>query len=748
MTEPGAREGMVTVACGAAVLVAMLAFLPVVNGAAWWFESALLVIVSLAVAAGGRRVGLPAAAAALVGVTTLPILGALIASATSAAAAASPAAAANAVIDLLTAAFRQIYVDSVPAADTQELALLMAGGAAVVALAADFVTVGLRAPVAGVLVVVAVAIVPGKAFGTGTNGLLLAAVGVAALAVVAADRRRRGRAPRIVGLATGGAVAVVIALLIQVVLPVPSSSQAAIAGAPVIDGGANPLLRLGQDLRRGTTTRVLSYTSGDGAAVYLRLAVLEDFEGDTWAPNPADGRRLGFGPAPSAAGLSFSVTQRTTSTVITPASPAAIGDRLPLPYPAVQVQGAGGDFRWESRGLTLARSGDATAIGDYTVTSAVVNAAPDALRAASVSPPSGDSASLELPPRVPAIIRTTAEAWTRAASTPYDEALAIQNRLRNGSFSYDEDTPAAQGYDGDGLGVIAEFLKVKAGYCIHFASTMAVMARLSGIPSRIVVGYQPGTTQSGTSARQVSSDDLHAWPELYFDGIGWVRFEPTPGRGAVPTYAPVPTGSVATPSTPTTKASAAAVPTPTPTTSAAAAAARDRASGGTLVGVLRGIGLVLAIAVLLAVPGLLRVSLRRRRLRRLDRDGAPGAWRELLDTVTDLGLPAAWGRSPREMEAVLAGSIGSSRATRAALDRLRAAYERQAYSRGTMPVSADDLLRVLEALHAHAGRTRRLLAAVAPRSLLGTVIPSRLAFRWSPPGSDRGSRAVRLGADR
>ena len=116
------------------------------------------------------------------------------------------------------------------------------------------------------------------------------------------------------------------------------------------------------------------------------------------------------------------------------------------------------------------------------MTSAVPSATAAQLRAASVTPPAGDEESTELPDGVPAVIRRTADRWTRDAATPYDQALAIQNALANGSFSYDEQTPAEQGYDGDGLGVIATFLRVKAGYCIHYASTMAVMARLEGIP--------------------------------------------------------------------------------------------------------------------------------------------------------------------------------------------------------------------------------------------------------------------------
>lgn len=725
-------DGALTAAVGVAVLVALLAFLPVVAGALWWFDSVLLIAVALTVTAAGRRIGLPAAAASIVGLTTVPVSAALIASAWTLGGSRTPSAAANAVIDAFTVAFRQIYLDSVPAQGTRELALLIACGAACVAVLADFVAVGLRAPIAGMLVVIAVAIVPGKAFATGTNGLLLVAVAAGALAVIAADRRRRGRSPRLGGLAAAGSVAIVVTLLVQVVLPAPYASQAQAAGAPLIDAGANPLLRLGQDLRRGADTPVLSYVTRGAQPVYLRLAVLEDFTGQEWAPNPADGRSLGFGSAPPAPGASPQEDARTATTTITPASPTAIGDRLPVPYPALSVLGAGGDFRWEQRGLTLARGGGGE-IGTYTVTSAATTPSAAELRAASVTAPAGDEASLSLPANVPAVIRRTADRWTASASTPYDQALAIQNSLRNGSFSYDEETPAEQGYDGDGLGVIATFLRVKAGYCIHFASTMAVMARVQGIPARIAVGYQPGETRAGSAERRVSSDDLHAWPELYFDGIGWVRFEPTPGRGAVPAYAPLPSAAVT--STPTTAPSSAAAATPEPTSSAAGAADDGVDPAAVIGATLRVAGTGLGIALVLALPALLRIGRRRRRLSRLDRDGPAGAWRELLDTVVDLGLPSTRGLSPRAVEELLAGHTGTSSSDRAALARLRRAYERQAYSPDSATADPADVRAVLGALHEQAGRGSRLVALLAPRSLVGMIAAPRLAFRWSPPGS-------------
>ncbi|MFD1721070.1 transglutaminaseTgpA domain-containing protein, partial [Amnibacterium endophyticum] len=608
------RAGAVTAASGAALMLAMLSFAPVVQGSLWWWRSLLLVVVVLAVAALARRAGLTTAAVAMLATAAVLPVATLLTLGPATVLDLGARGSASALLDVSAQGFRQIALDSVPAQGTPELALVMGVGAALVAIVVDAVAVGLGAPIAGMLVVLAVAIVPGKAFATGTNGWVLLAVAASALLVVAADRRRRGAPPRIRGLAAGGAIAVVLTLVAQVVLPAPQASIAAGPAAPLFGTNVDPLVRLGENLRRGATTDVLTYrTSGPDKDVYLRLAVLEDFSGDVWQPNPADGRPLRSSEPPDPAGLSANAYAGTRTTVITPATAEAVGERLPLPYPATAVSGLGGaDFRWEDRGLTLIRNGG-DRVGPYTVESAVVDATPEELRRSSTTAPAGDQQSTALPARVPAIITSTARAWTADAGTAYDQALAIQNRLRSAPFAYDETTPAERGYDGDGLGVIATFLRVKAGYCIHYASTMAVMARVLGIPSRIVVGYQPGDAEGSGASRTVTTDDLHAWPELYFDGVGWVRFEPTPGQGAVPAYAPPPTASASA------EASASAPVQEQPTTAPSTAA--GPASGG---------GVALAVVAVLSVPALLRLRRRRRRLAAGTGGGATGGWRELI----------------------------------------------------------------------------------------------------------------------
>ena len=84
---------------------------------------------------------------------------------------------------------------------------------------------------------------------------------------------------------------------------------------------------------------------------------------------------------------------------------------------------------------------------------------------------------------------------------------------------------------GHGNDAIEAFLRQRIGYCEQFAGTFAAMARSIGVPARVAVGFTPGTEQPDGS-RSVLGKNAHAWPEIWFDGLGWVPFEPTPGRGA------------------------------------------------------------------------------------------------------------------------------------------------------------------------------------------------------------------------
>ncbi|HKN50372.1 MAG TPA: transglutaminase-like domain-containing protein, partial [Actinomycetota bacterium] len=180
---------------------------------------------------------------------------------------------------------------------------------------------------------------------------------------------------------------------------------------------------------------------------------------------------------------------------------------------------------------------------------------------------------LALPAPTVSLIRPLTLQIVGSSTNAYDEAVAIQRYLR--SFTYDEHVQADSSTN-----YLYDFLtRTKAGFCQQFAGAMAVMLRTLGIPARVAVGFLPGTPTSGASGTtfSVRGRHAHAWPEAFFQGIGWVAFEPTPRADAPPpnyTVAPAPVTaptSVASPSPEASQASSAAPSTPQPTPSRAEA---------------------------------------------------------------------------------------------------------------------------------------------------------------------------------
>ena len=101
---------------------------------------------------------------------------------------------------------------------------------------------------------------------------------------------------------------------------------------------------------------------------------------------------------------------------------------------------------------------------------------------------------------------------------------AILDYLRGGHFTYD----TAVGAPPHGEDPLRYFLfSSRRGYCVHFASAMAVLARAAGLSARVVGGYVTGRRVGDTWV--VDGADAHTWPEISFAGLGWVPFEPTPG---------------------------------------------------------------------------------------------------------------------------------------------------------------------------------------------------------------------------
>ncbi|MBX6357960.1 MAG: hypothetical protein IRZ05_19175 [Micromonosporaceae bacterium] len=280
---------------------------------------------------------------------------------------------------------------------------------------------------------------------------------------------------------------------------------------------------------------------------------------------------------------------------------------------------------------------------------------------------------------------------TAGKETVYDRVRAIFNFFsRENGFTYSLETES-----GTSGSAIVDFLTNKAGFCEQYAAAMAWLVRTAGIPARVAFGFTRGTRTDG-DYRVLTTKNLHAWTEVYFDGFGWVPFDATPATsvpGSNPTIWAPDRDAPAQPDTPGAQApaddgadSAGADPNdptrkdPSEQVPAGGPAIEPSASNWpwwTL-------GLAVLVLAVLAVPALRRTALRRRRLTAraahvtpatsavVTRDGvgadpyaadrqilvtgdaaaaaradAHAAWAELLDTMVDFRIPVDPTETPR-----------------------------------------------------------------------------------------------------
>ncbi len=180
------------------------------------------------------------------------------------------------------------------------------------------------------------------------------------------------------------------------------------------------------------------------------------------------------------------------------------------------------NIRFEQDTSTLFKTTDLTPGETYTI----ISVRPDVSRAAlegarAIDPP--DPVFLELPDNLPDVVAETAAAVTAGGATDYDKMRLLQDWFRTFEYSLEVQS-------GHSSSAIETFLSIEKGYCEQFSATFAAMARTLGIPSRVAVGYTPGLLRDD-GWYSVLGKNSHAWPEIWFSGIGWVAFEPTPGRG-------------------------------------------------------------------------------------------------------------------------------------------------------------------------------------------------------------------------
>ncbi|KQM83201.1 DUF3488 and transglutaminase-like domain-containing protein [Agromyces sp. Leaf222] len=761
------KRGRLTLTAASFLLmvVATMSLGPLIAGGGWWW---LCAFVSAGVFFGGtglRALRVPSGLVpVLEGVVLLLLLTVLFGGATAIAFIVPTPDTFALFGELFTGSQRTIAQQTVPAVAVPALTFALALGVGTLSILLDVFVQIARAPALAAVPAFVPVLIPGFLVEDGVDIPVLVATAAAYLFLLRVDVRvtRRARiargdddevatvaAPKRVPVAStlGASLGVAVTGLIVASLltaSTPSISTSLLLGngsqGALFARGVSPFLDLGRDLRRPEARPAFRYLARDGDRPNFTLLTLDRFEGDVWAvtESPVDGDNtvdaLG---APEGLGADVQTSEHPIDVLVNEVRTTW----LPVPYPSTRIDGLSGSWYWDDGALTV-RSVDTNTAGQrYEVTRLEVEPTVDQLRAA--GPPSAaDPQFLELPDEVPEIITATASELAGSAATPYDAAVAIQAYLRSADFEYSTDAPVEEGYDGGGFEVIAAFLEAKSGYCVHFASTMAVLAREAGIPSRISVGYTSGTPTTervdGVQRVEVDSHDLHAWPELYFEGVGWVPFEPTPGRGTVPEYSRPGAGQAQTsvlPAAPSSTAPATGRPEVDP----------DRGLAGGAVGsqqndaAIRAAALLLAVLALLLLPAGLRVLQRatRRRRIRLGQGPADAAWDELIATASDLGIEGVQA-TPRVFAAYVGARPGfRDPATLDALVRLRDAVERARYgpdgvgvdagpaTEGAGPNPRSGLLADLDlacrAMIRDASPRDRAIAVLIPKSLADRV---------------------------
>ena len=292
------------------------------------------------------------------------------------------------------------------------------------------------------------------------------------------------------------------------------------------------------------------------------LATLDVFNGNQWLPGASRSSLQGAGstvptfsdghsaPQLEQHPLPLDVTRQATTItqVISVVYSGGIGNQVPIPGEVVGVNGlrhvsiSAGDGEVLAAGGGLSQGTTFTVRADLSPGTGVVG---QELEPDETSAPAVDTS---LPFPVPVDITYLANQWTQGASTPLAKALLIEQHLTDGQFHYALPKHVSSGSvnsPGSGYSELVNFLyKSKSGYCQQFASAFAVMARVEGLPTRIVVGLLPGARIPHKQGWQVTGTDVHAWPQVFFQGTGWVDFEPTPGTSApiaavTPTTLPV-----------------------------------------------------------------------------------------------------------------------------------------------------------------------------------------------------------------
>ncbi len=634
-----------------------------------------------------------------------------------------------------------------PVSDLVLLAILLGvtGTAAVYTFA--------RAPLAAGALGALVALVPPAILTGRLSAWTLVGIGVSLAILVWSNAPRFSRASL-----TATVTALAVTALVMAVIP-PSRDRVwntAILAAPLGVTVPDVTVALANDLVQQSDLVAFTFSTSDPGPYRFTLATLADFSGGRWEPQDEPN------------GLGMSVEDKRDPTLLHTEElyPAGfsgatysitvqglVSSWLPLPQQTMSVQGGNiplDEWKWTDAASTTQsslsiRAGDEyqangmmwVAVGSTRATLEQGYYFDQELYPEGSAVPAELQSYLELPADMPEALHQTAQDVAGWASDRVYVGLALQSYFRSGQFTYDLSVPYTPGDDaGDPYAIMESLLSEKSGFCVHYASTFAVMARSLGVPTRLAVGYAGNA--DGTEGNKVRGKQLHVWPEIYLDEVGWLAFEPTPGGpgseeegrsssiigGDIVTEEP--TSSEAEPS-PSTEESTAARPAPSasaqPGDGGTPEKTPGKGSGGSIDGalLLRVVAALVCLAAVALLPAGVRRAKRRVRLTLIGRGSSPGqrAWDEFSDTVADLDAPRGRLRA-RTPEALVEALLAAGALTNEGADAAWRLTELVAAERFGGHQSSEDVASLLEvaiaALRENTG-VNTWRARVLPRSL-------------------------------
>ena len=769
-------------AAGAMSALALIAVVPLLTGPNWGLRVLGVIIVAITAASRPRLRVLQVLACPIAYLSALLIyLNAVLAGQQSIAGFVPTQASVSYLSSLVSQGMAERYFEP-PVPSTSGIVLIAAGGIGLMAAATDLLAVRLRSPaIAGLplLALYCVRITTSARQG-GVGATVVFCLGmIGYLALLAADGRERLRiwgrlvtvwqsspadqaeaveAPDTRALAASGRriglAAACIALAVPLVVPGinvhdlfrTDSTGTGNGGAPVSEPA--PLVQMRQQLLSTKPQNVLTYTTNakHPQYQYLQVYVLNyNTSQQTWTlvlPVFQASAQVGNSQWVTPYGVTGGtrVTRPVTKIALSAGTvgyDAKLGV-LPLPYAPskVQIQENG----WlEDRATQMVYATDPQLPGlNYTVTSTEVDPEAKQEDEAPAYPSYIKDNYLYFPAGPHGELAKLAAQITRGAKTPYAKARKLESYFQSGEFAYSLSVNLPSGIPG----LIKFLYSTHTGFCQQFAFAMAGLARLAGIPSRIAVGYTAGTSE-GSGKWKVTTADAHAWPELYFGGMGWLRFEPTPGGATGQGTATVPQYAVAGGAPPALGTEPKTLPT-SPATGKLGKGANanlfhlhhpDVGGGGAAAAAGRGhsivpwVLLILAIlaALALVTPATARWLIRRRRLAATgDAALAHAAWRELRDDLADYGLACRPSESPRAAAARIVAALRLDQPASEALGRIVTAEERARYATAPLPSPTlrADSATVRRALAHEADWPVRWRARLLPASMLAPIRPA------------------------